>query len=114
MERIKRGIGDKKIVCFAGWKPFRSAQTITGQWDLGQEGGGSGPGRNGRCRVEPIPICPGSTPHPKCTGLASNPAGQRRPPNSGRGDTVTICHLPGGRRPPGPDYVVRRALGDVG
>ena len=31
----------KKIVCFAGWKPFRSAQTITGQWDLGQEGGGA-------------------------------------------------------------------------
>ena len=70
--------------------------------------GDSGPGRNGRRPGEPIPLWPGST--PQCSRPGSNPAGQWRSPNSeGR---YKICHLPGGQRPPGPDYGGRRGVGN--
>ena len=65
-----------------------------------------GPGRNERRPSAPIPIWPG---YRQISWSGSYPSGQRRPPNFG--GRYGIDHLPGGRRPPGPDYVGRWGWG---
>ena len=72
--------------------PFWPIQTFR-VWSRGGEGGDSGPGRNGRCPGEPIPVWlrPGEpipvwlgrTPH--CTWSVSHPIGPRRSLDSGVG-----------------------------
>ena len=63
MDRIKRGIGENKICLFCWMKAlFGSPLTpLQGYGMQDKGGGGSGPGRNGRCPGEPIPFWPGST-----------------------------------------------------
>ena len=75
---------------FVGLKSFRSAQTIAGLWDIGQEGD-SGPERNGRRPGEPILFWPGST--PSSLGLVLTPpanGGQPVPGDDTRSATYSM------------------------
>ena len=91
------------LLCFVRLKPFRPDQTIAGLWDAGVTV------VLGEMDVtgEVIPFLPVST--PSARGLVPNPAVSQSP-NSVR--QCEICYLSGGRRPPEPNYVGRRGMGD--
>ena len=94
------------FVCFVGLKPFRFIDHSRGLWDVGL-GVALALGEMDADWVNPYrsdQVTPGAL------GLVPYPHGQRRSPNSG--GRQQVCHLPGGRRPPGPVYVGRQGIGD--
>ena len=95
------------VFVFVGLKLFRPIRAIAGQWDVGWGRGDGGPGSKGRRPGGPTPFSPfwpGST--PGTLGLVPAPPANGNHPMPGEGG-LEVCLLPGGRTPPGPDYIGR-------